>query len=133
MEKQSMIKKLTLKEALEKCRDMYDKLAESGSHEKHSAITLPDDPAMECWCCEYVSQQPGANSCMKNGMRESECLKWCPLRDFWLIAYSGVPCEFYGTTYDKRTRASGPEERRKYAAETAKACTDELSKMEENK
>lgn len=97
-------------EALEKCRDQWLWMAESGAKHKEEYFYLlsidPDDiPDSECYCCEYDNQF------------KSNCCE-CPLAGYaWR---SG--CNSGGSFYREWNISKSESERKYWAKCIAEAC-----------
>ncbi len=123
---------MTAKEAVEKTRDMWQWLAETGEEKQDyfKAIGIPakEIPLNDCWLCEYTTP--------KRPHSYQRC-KFCPLRDYWTVkpadfkeAIGDSLCEARGTEYWEWAYHGTPETSKENAAKVVKLCDKWL---EENK
>ena len=111
--------RLTKKEALKRCAEMWDDLAESGSGHKAEAFKRlwpeyrPTD-INECWACEY-----------DDGSHDGPCSDVCIMKSVWPKG-----CCHEDSPYNKWEFAETSEDRREWAKEIADGARDCLAKLE---
>lgn len=110
---------MTKKEALEKCRDQWKWLAETGDDDKYLYfMTIPidpdDTPLNDCYCCAYDDQF------------SSDCV-YCPLINYaW-----AEDCTDDDSHYDSWLMATDTEGRKFWATAMYKSCENAIADIED--
>ena len=117
---------LTKRESLEKCRDHWRYMADTGSRRKPDYFISEDIPEKDwphchCYCCEYANQFP-------------DYCNHCPLLGFaWNDTGTSCPCMTDGSLYADWEEMWGEDisKRKNLARMMVLACDWALSEMEE--
>jgi len=119
------MKKLTKREALEKCRDMWQYLADNSNVDDKKSVpqVRKDNPYLRCYCCEYAIQQ-SHDKCFSCSI--------CPLSRYW-HSKRHISCELSSLNrgWTSWQYASSDTDRRKAALRIVAACKRELAKLDE--
>ena len=131
------MKKMSKREALEKCRDHWQWMADTGSNYKSDYFDengIYAIPELDCYCCAYVSQQPDATSATAEGCEQ------CLLKGYaWDICCESdqnwVDVDEFEHNYSvfeewkESLGKKGEELRKKHAAMMVYACEWALSEL----
>lgn len=124
--------RLTKREALEICKELWEWLVKTGGCNKKLWPGWGKYGIMrlECPCCEYVKQSRRVSGV-------ACALSHCPLRKLWpRPRYSEgdeYGCEYLTSPYRKWCNAINAKERRKYARQIVKGCIKALAKLPKRK
>ena len=118
--------RLTKKEALKRCAEMWDDLAKTGSDDKEEVFKRlwPDfvqydgEYGLDCWACEYKE---------RNG--SGYCNAGCIMAEVW----GGGFCLETGSAYDNWCGALKSGSRKKWAKVIADGARECLAKLEGGK
>jgi len=121
------------KQALEKCRDQWKYMAETGAVDKSVYFGNKNTPECLCYCCSYGRKRANDYN-RKMGYKvfhESyvhKC-KFCPLNDFAWPSYQ-YSCESSSKSlYKKWATPYSKYERQKYAQKIVDACEKALEEL----
>ena len=111
---------MTRRQAIEKCRDMWDILAENGGgdgfdkREAYMAVGGRLSSPTACFFCDY-----------NHTHKRHYCDITCIGADIW----GGHNCTISNSLFDKWVYAKTPRTRQKYAKQIADGCRKLLEKM----
>lgn len=115
---------LTKTRALLNCIKMWEKLAETGSSSKFSAVqkTSPGKlPRSYCWACEFTAQKHGYITCRS-----------CPISE-WASDKEIATCTLMSSPFLKWNHAATASERSLYAHQVAKLARKNLKRLRAEK
>ena len=115
--------KLSKRQAIQYCMEMWEILARTGGWDKGVAYKelrrknpkLPSSIYGYCFACEYDETH-----------KVRYCDNTCILTDVW----EGRSCDDHGTPYDRWERVKTSRTRKKYAKEIADGCRKLLKEMD---